>query len=203
MQIKGVLATAGAPSVGLSRVDGELVVRRQVKALKRALPASEVVVVVGHEWVAVSGAIGRQATVVENEFYDETHAPFSLAMGMMAAPADGYVIAYGDSLFDRRTVEALTHVSATTLQNCSREARARDVGVNVVDGMATRLGYGLPSKWAQLALLRKKEASLFLDVMSDPAAEKFLGSEALNAVLDRGGELEVVVADPRCGLRRL
>jgi len=69
---------------------------------------------------------------------------------------------------------------------------ADDVGLTVIDGYATILSLALAKpKWCKTVFLRDKELRLFKQFVLDKQNNKLFLFEALNFIIERGGELQV------------
>ena len=64
-----------------------------------------------------------------------------------------------------------------------------EIGVTVHQGLATRLGYGLKDKWAQICFFTGKELKLLKSVCKNRERAKLFTFEIINEVLDSGGRI--------------
>ena len=67
-----------------------------------------------------------------------------------------------------------------------------EIGVTVNKGLATRMGYGLDDKWAQISYFTGKELKLLRSVCKNRERSKMYTFEIINEVLDSGGQLKAV-----------
>jgi hypothetical protein len=69
------------------------------------------------------------------------------------------------------------------------------VGVTIVAGQVTAFEYGLDPHWCQIAYLTGREFGLFHEFCTRADRQICLGHEALNYILERGGQLQPVAID--------
>lgn len=184
------------PKALIKIAGGETVVARQIRLTRLAFPGAEIIVVTGFESDRLRRALPRDVRVVVNASYDETNVAHSLLLGIQhARPTASVLVVYGDLVFNTRAIEGLDKSTSSLIIDARPGSREDEVGVNVVDDEVMCLAYGLPAKWAQIALLRPREAALFREVAREPRRKRQFGFEILNEILDRGGTFAAHVPD--------
>lgn len=173
------------PKALIKVANGETVIARQLRLLKAAFPRSPVVVVAGFEAEKLSRHLLPQVKVVNNTEFADTNVAHSLALGLkVIPPTHSVLVVYGDLVFSRDMLDIQLGHSSLLVTD---QLRPEEVGVTVVGEQVSRLAFGLPLKWAQVALLLPLERQLFLAVANDPWNSRHYGAEVLNEVLEAGG----------------
>lgn len=171
---------------------GETVLSRQVAMLRRVLPFADVIVVVGYEADRVYRALPQWVRVVENEAYETTNVVRSIDLGIRAAVTDRVLVIYGDLVFNEAVLRNFPLQESAALVDHSAVGRENEVGVTVVDDYVTQFAFGLDSKWAHIIYLSGLELHNFKRFSADVDKRRCFGFEALNEVLERGGNLAAV-----------
>lgn len=182
------------PKALIELKNGETVISRQLELLRGVLPYADIVVVLGFESDKIQRVLPDYVRVVKNEHYETTNVSRSLELGMRASRRQKALVVYGDLVFNENTLVILRNYESSVVvcHNCPE--RHGEVGVNVVDDKVTTFSYGLPTKWAHIALLCQPELRLFKKAASDRMKRKYFGYEVLNEVLDGGGRLSPLIS---------
>lgn len=176
--------------VSLVDILGRTVIGRQVDAVRGAFPGAEIVAVLGPMADKVARSLPRDVKVVENEGYARTAVVRSLALALRVASHDRILVIYGDLVFNDVAVSCLPALrKSAILVDHSGQIGPGEVGVSSQGGWATRLDFGLPAKWSQVAYLEGRESALFRELALDPRNSTRFGWELLNDVIDGGGRL--------------
>lgn len=191
--------------------DGRTLLRRQIDLVRQVFGSPEIVVVVGHEADKVVKSLPDGIRVVENEFYDETGAARSVAMGMRATSAQSCLVVYGDLVFNRETLADVPKDRSVVILDSKGRIPHPDVGVNVDEGLVVHFDYGLQPRWTQIAMLRGRELALFKAFGVSSVRRRHLGFEVLNDVINAGGELvafenpdmEIAEVDSQADVKKL
>jgi choline kinase len=175
----------------------ETVLSRQLRILRETFPKADIVVVVGYEAERIIRTLplGMRLKVVENERYDETNVLRSIGMGLRAINHTNVMVIYGDLVFNSEAVTWATSNGSSLLVDTKGQIDEEEVGTTVVDGRVTNLSYGLDTKWSQIMYLTGRELDLFKRMAWNSDRRMWFGYEALNMVVDNGGNLRAI--EPR------
>lgn len=173
----------------------ETLIGRQVRILRATFPRSDLVVVLGHEAERILRVLPSGVKVVENERYAETNVLRSIGMGLRVVNGSRVLVVYGDLVFNAEAVSWAGSGGSSLLVDSRGQIDEEEVGATVVDGRVTHLGYGLATKWAQVACLAGRELELFKRVAWAAERRMCFGFEGLNAVIEAGGRFRAV--EPR------
>jgi choline kinase len=179
----------------LIKLGQETVIARQIRLLREVMPSAGFVVVAGFQHERLRRALPADIQVVLNKDYETTNTAYSIALGLARTPPRRpALVVYSDIVFSREVVMDLPLGRSFVVVDPSPANRDREleVGVNVVDGLAARLSFGLPAKWLHICLLAPREKAIFCRAATPPARRRYLGYEILNEVIDAGGQFEAI-----------
>jgi hypothetical protein len=177
-------------------VGPETVLARQIRLLREAFPKARFVVVGGYAVDRLRKSLPAGVKMVVNPNFETTNVAYSLYLGLRHTPANApALLVYGDLVFRAGALAGLSHKRSAVLVDAG-PGREQEVGLTVVDGLATRFDYGLPAKWAQVAMLALPEKAMFLRAAAGLLRAKHFGYEILNEVLDLGGEFAALTVPP-------
>lgn len=163
----------------------ETIISRQIAIIRECLPTADIVVVVGFEADKIARLLPSDIMVVENENYAQTNVARSLEIGLRACPARASLIVYGDLVFNRATLRNIRlDRSQIWIDTKGSFHAASTVGVNVHEGKVVHYAYGLPTKWAQIALLTGLELHLFRTLLARQDYRRHYGFEILLELVD-------------------
>lgn len=174
---------------------GQTVIGRQIEILRRLYGDPEIIVVVGHEAPKLQKVLPRGIKTVENARYASTGVSKSIELATRVASYDDILILHGDLVFNREAITLKPGVSAALVEGDGRLQNA-EVGVVVAEGHIESLGYGLPTKWCQMAMFSGDEAE-WLRRVTWYASGILAGFEVLNAVIERGGRFAASYCPPQ------
>lgn len=168
---------------------GETVLSRQLSLFRSVYPSSDVVTVVGFESEKIIEVLDASVKVVENEMYENTNVLRSIGMGMRVVDHDSIIVSYGDLVFNRGTIDTLTTGGSAAIIDTAGRMEEDEAGCTICDGRITHLAYGLPAKWCHIVYLTGRELGLFKQVAWHVQSRKWFGYEALNYVIENGGDI--------------
>lgn len=177
------------PLIELS--ESHTVIGRQQYILQRAYPKAEIIIVVGYEADTVMKSLSPNVKPVENEHYDTTNVVRSIGMGLRIASHNSVLIVYGDLVFNTPAIQIVGGNSVALVDNRGMIGE-EEVGATIVDGRITRLSYDLETRWAQIVYLTGKELEIFKRVAWNREHSRWFGFEALNKVIEIGGNIRAI-----------
>ena len=76
------------------------------------------------------------------------------------------------------------------LVDSGNQFEEKEVGITIVDGVATVLSYSLPTKWCQIAYLAESELCILKKLMmkNDFPSKTFLTFEVINKIIENNGK---------------
>lgn len=173
----------------LVEVNGKTILDRQLCIFNELYPSADIVMVTGHESELIQNTLPKKVCAVENEFHAFTGVARSIKLGLRACRNTKILLIYSDLVFNMETLTGMPTKKSWIIVDNQKRIRDEEVGVTVIDGSATVFGYGLPTKWGQIAYLTGKELELFCRATTHLNHTRYLGFELLNAILAEGGSL--------------
>ena len=171
---------------------GETILENQVKVLKAEFPQIEIVVVGGFEFDKLLKSKTTSIRLVENQLYEESNDIEDLRLGINNSQYDNVLVLFSDIYFNNLTDICL---KSTLLVDGNEKLTENDIGTTIVDNKATILSMGIESpKWAKVAFFTDKESKLLRQFISNRANGKLFLWEAINFILERGGQFNVKFA---------
>jgi choline kinase len=165
----------------------QTVLSRQLTLIEDVFPRARIFVVGGFEAEKIRRILPRGVIFIENKLYEETNVAYSLKLGLEACKSNRVLIIYGDLVFNKDVLSCININNESSLLIDSKEQFSdEEVGVTVVDNFVTRLSYGLPNKWAQIAYLTGNELEQIKKELDVKHYRRLYGFEIINKLLDVG-----------------
>lgn len=176
------MKSSGAKS--LIRIKEKTILEHQLQSLNNSLFDYYVVLVSGYESEAVMNSMPN-IIHVQNERYQDTNVMRSITLGLRACTCSQALILYGDVLFNHPMLDF--PLDKSTIPLIKRDGD--EVGACNKSGPITQLMYELPYKWSQMIYFNEKELTLFKQVAFNKNKEKYFVFEAINDVINMGGQI--------------
>jgi len=180
----------------LIKVGSDSLLSYQVNLINNLFTAPEIIVGVGvgANKIMKKGYPKDSVRLVENQNYSSTGSFETLRLVVNNCTTDTLLIMHGDLYFNAATLDSLDYSKSFVIVDSSGMLSKKEVGVTSVRDKATILSHGLPMKWGQIAYFCGKEFQLLKNVCnkSSEDTKKFLSFEALNMVINKGGNLYTV-----------
>lgn len=187
-------------SKALLEINGEPLIKRQIRLLEYTFPGATITVVVGHQAEKVCAILGKcypSVCIVQNELFQYTNVARSLYLGMIAAPAEHTIVVYGDLVFGKNFVLELAsdfylaNARESLLLTNTGHARSTEVGcTSHSDGTLINMDYGLKEKWCHAGYLLKSERDAFIKIAGKPESRKLFSYEIFNKMIDDGADIK-------------
>lgn len=187
------------PSAGLNRrmkkgpkalldIEGEKLIIRQLKTLKKVFPYGDFIVVLGYGADLIYPILPPWVRVVENEFFETTNVVRSISLALRASIAEQVLIVYGDLIFSRTSLLMPSSSSLFLLKGNPKS----DIGANIEDNKVVHMSYISELKWSQIVFLKDKELQLFKKYCYHRDNRMLFGHEILNMVMTSGGSFNPI-----------
>jgi len=164
------------------------ILENQIKIFQKLLPNSTIIIVCGFQSEILMDRCPEGIIKIENERYEETNVVRSLGMGLRACTKD-VLICYGDLVFNEECIENmnLNKSSVFTGKDIMKDG---EVGCIVNSkGKIENMMYDLDNKWGQILFLKGKELKMFKEACWNPENYNMFGFEAINKVIEQGGDI--------------
>ena len=164
----------------------ETILEKTVSNIKREYPYSDIIVVVGFESEKVIRSLPSFVRIVENQNYEKTNIVESVRIGINASAHENILIIYGDLIFNVYSIREITSSGTCVVFDSKNRFREEEVGLTVVEDVATTFAYGLPNKWSQIAYLENEAFGMFKTLCSDKRKNKLYLFELFNIIIESG-----------------
>jgi choline kinase len=166
--------------------NGETVISRQLRIMRASFPEASFTVVCGFDAERVRKALPDFVQTVENSEFATTNVARSIAIGLAQSQCRKALIVYSDLVFSANYLAGIDKLPSSVIVSL-QSGREEEVGVNVVDQRVMCLSYGLPLKWAHMAVLDRNEQDLFMSLALDKRRSRFFAFEVINESIEKGG----------------
>ncbi len=166
------------------------IIDKIISNVRKSYEFCDIIVVVGFESERIIKTLDRRVRIVENHSYEETNIVESIRLGINNSINDNALIIYGDLIFNINCIQGMTKNGSCVLVDKKNRFDDEEIGVTVVDGMATNFAYGLDSKWCHIAYLEGEEYESFRSLCQDKTKSKMYPFELFNIVMRSGGMLK-------------
>ena len=164
-------------------------IERQLEIIWSEYPGAEIFVVVGFEAEKIRKRLLRYPVrIIYNPIHEKTNVLFSIGLALQASIAKEIMIVYGDLIFNDFSIRGMKGKSKILLDE-KKSFKSDEVGLIYQNKKVTNFSFGLDCKWAQIAYLTGLELSLMEEISTKPEASQWLGYEALNYIIENGGEM--------------
>tara|TARA_R110002020_G_scaffold412253_2_gene621882 strand:+ start:260 stop:886 length:627 start_codon:yes stop_codon:yes gene_type:complete len=177
----------------LIRLDAnQNIIQRQIKIIQNNFTNYEIVLVTGFESDKLMKNTPDFLIKVENENYEKNNVVRSIGMALRAATTDKIVIIYGDLVFNEEAISNFKFEQSCIMIDESETMGEEEVGCNICDGSIEQMLPDMPNKWGQISYFIDKELSLLKKISWDKNKSHYFGFEAINEIIDRGGDFKAV-----------
>tara|TARA_R100000315_G_C5234304_1_gene145584 strand:- start:2856 stop:3596 length:741 start_codon:yes stop_codon:yes gene_type:complete len=172
--------------------DDTSLLERQLELIWAVYPKADVFLVVGFEAEKIMSKLDDYPVrFISNPIHTDTNVLYSISLALQACLSKEVLIVYGDLIFNESCIRNLRGRSRVVVEDAGMMKKT-EVGVCVQGKMAINFSFGLDTKWAQISYLTGNELDLFKHICLKRETSQWLGYEALNYVLENGGEIEAV-----------
>ena len=174
----------------LLKYNKKTIIDTQIEVFTSLFNKIEISVVGGFDINKIIKKVGKQARVIENQIYETTNNAESLRIGINNSLLDNIIFIHGDLVISPEIFNNVNMNESFILIDSNNKFDEKEVGVTVVDNIATVFSYNLPTKWCQIAYLAENELSILKKLFQrqDFSAKTLLTFEILNKVIENGGK---------------
>lgn len=165
----------------------ELLLDYQVKMIREVFTNSDIVVTVGFQADRVISHVDNSIRIIENQLYETTNQVEELRLALNVALTDHILIVNGDCMFNRASLAGIS-LGTTSLLVDSNPTHNR-VGVNVIDGYAQILAYGLETEWSEILYVSGNDLKLLRKLCKNRDLNKLCLFEIINRLIDKRGPI--------------
>tara|TARA_R100001163_G_scaffold15543_1_gene14046 strand:+ start:1079 stop:1792 length:714 start_codon:yes stop_codon:yes gene_type:complete len=179
------------PTCLLNANKKQTLIQKTIDNIKKVLPYSDIIIVLGFESEKVIKNLPRHVRIVENNSYEETNIVESLRLGINNSVTENALIIDGDLIFNINTIKGITSLGSSCVLIDSKDILKSDkVGVTVVENRVTSFSFGLDKKWGKIAYLQGKEFKMFHKLCCDRKKNKMFTFELFNIMINNGCDIK-------------
>lgn len=173
---------------------GKNLLNEQINMIRSELGEVEIIVVLGLNAEKVIKTLPENIKIVENENYKDSNVVRSINMALRVANNNNNIlVVYSDILFNKYAIHRTAkHGCSTIIVDNENQIEQNKIGVNIIDNIVSRFGFGLSNKWTGILYLAGKELELFRKEVSEAHHKKLFTYEILNNIIDRGAIIKPI-----------
>ncbi len=177
----------------LLKIGSKILLEHQVSIVRNAFLNPEIIIGLGVEANKVIKKLSGGIRYVENQLYETTGSAETMRLVVNNSDSDSILFFHGDLYFSQSLLENLDYSRSFVLASLST-MNDREVGLTKVKNKATIFSHGLDLKWCQIVYLCGKELKLLRQIFIKHSEEtkKMLTFEALNLIINKGGNIKVI-----------
>jgi len=177
----------------LLKIGSKILLEHQVSIIRNAFLNPEIIIGLGVEANKVIKKLSGGIRYVENQLYETTGSAETMRLVVNNSDSDSILFFHGDLYFPQSLLENLDYSRSFVLASLST-MNDREVGLTKVKNKATIFSHGLDLKWCQIVYLCGKELKLLRQIFIKHSEEtkKMLTFEALNLIINKGGNIKVI-----------
>lgn len=162
----------------------------QIEVLTSLFNKAEISIVGGFDINKIIRKVGKTVRVIENQMYENTNSGESLRLGINNSTLDNILFLHGDLIISPEIFDNVKMDQSFLLVDSGNQFEEKEVGITIVDGVATVLSYSLPTKWCQIAYLAESELCILKKLMmkNDFPSKTFLTFEVINKIIENNGK---------------
>lgn len=171
--------------------NNKTLLQHQIDCLRSQYVNIEVIAVVGYEADKIYRKKIHGCRFIENTDFENTGDYEQIRLALNNIENDKALVINGDMYFNHTSTNNLlqNHSYIHTTKNNNSKL---EIGVTEVDNQLSILSYGLNTKhWTEFAFFSEPELIRLKDVVFDRSKNKLLFMEAVNEVVNRGGQFKI------------
>ncbi|GAJ20352.1 unnamed protein product, partial [marine sediment metagenome] len=173
-------------------------IQNQLNIISQQFRYYEIILVTGFQAYRVMRDTPHDIIKIENERYEETNVCRSIGMGLRAATTNRVLIIYGDLVFNAAALNIKFNKGSSLIIDSSNTMTDNEVGCTISNGLVEQVLYELPHRWSQISFFVDKELEMLKQITWNPDNERLYGFEAINQIIDGGGQFRAIMPDGIC-----
>lgn len=176
----------------LLKYNNKTILDNQIEVILDKFPKSEISIVCGYELNKIVKKVDKRARILENQIYDSTNSGESLKLGINNSILDNLMFLHGDLVISLGIFKDINLDKSFILTDSSNKFDEKEVGVTIVNGLASVLSYNLPVKWCQIAYITGSEMNIIRKLLlrQDFNTKFLLTFEIINKIIELGGSFQ-------------
>lgn len=171
--------------------NNKTLLQHQIDCLRSQYVNSEIVAVVGYEADKIYKKKIHGCRFIENTNFETTGDYEQIRLALNNIENNKVLIVNGDIYFNHTSTNNLLQ-NYSYVQTTKNKNSKLEIGLTEVDNQLSILSYGLDTKyWTEFAFFSEAELIRLKDIVYDRSKNKLLFLEAINEVINRGGEFKL------------
>lgn len=163
-------------------VNNEPLISRQIRIIEDLYPNADIQIGLGEDYQDIKGILPRRVKHTYCADYMKNNTCSTLQQCLLKTKRHEFTtIINGDILFNHSAIENLNSNQIVVPTTFSKK---EDIGVNIVDGKATYLQFGLKNKWGQIFNFQDEHHRLIMNLLSNGDKSKWFLHELINVIID-------------------
>jgi len=168
----------------LIKIGGTTILERQIEAVSKYFSQCEFIFVGGIERGKMLSGLPPGVRFVENQLYETTNNVESLRLGINNSQYGNILFLHGDLFISTHFFKYFDHSKTCIPIDEEYQIRKEEVGVTVIDSVASCLEYTLRPKWCQMAYFNETDTKILRSVINDiPNVDTMLSYELINYMI--------------------
>lgn len=178
----------------LLKYNQKIILENQIETIQSKFNKAEISIVCGFDAQKIIKRVNKRARIVENQNYENSNSGESLRLAINNSFLDNVIFMHGDLIVSEQLFEHIDLNQSCLLIDTNGKFDEKEVGVTVVNQVATVLSYNLPIKWCQIAYLAEKEMNILRKLLlrNDINYKFMLTFEIINKIIELGGSFACI-----------
>lgn len=172
--------------------DKETLLEYQINILQTTFPKCEIILVVGFQADRIIKKCPPGIRIVENQLYETTNEVEQIRLALNCTLTENVLIIKDDIVFNAETLRSITRDKSCLIYDSKNQIDNENIGITVVDDVATIFAYGINTKWCHIIYLTKKELNILKSICNRRNLERLYLFEVLNTMLKRIGKMKAI-----------
>jgi len=162
---------------------GHTLLHKQIQAILQAYPKAEIIVVSGFESDKIARLKDNRFRIVENQLFQETNEVEDVRLALNNTHSNNILFIHSDLYFNHYTLHNLSSENSI-IYDSRLQLSEQELGITVVDNLATRLDFKLSKKWCNILSLNGKALDILKNLLNKSISHLYM-FEIINTILDK------------------
>lgn len=171
--------------------DGETIIQKQIKTIKKVYPNSDITVVIGHDCKYTLKYFAQYVNnirIIINEQFLNSNNSKSLYLALLSGHKSNVLVINGDILFDEEYIKNCIGSKPSLTIDDTKQITKDEVGVIINNNIIENISHGLNDIWSQIFFMREKEIFECKEILSIETNWNKYIHEIINDIIDSGSK---------------
>lgn len=180
------------PKSLLNITEKENILDYQVNTLKIAFPKTDIVLVIGFYADRMIKKCPENVRIIENQLFETTNEVEQIRLAFNNIFSSNVLIIKDDIVFGNHILNRLDRSCSCIVYDDTDIIDSDNVGVTVVDNVATVFKYNIDNKWCNILYLIEKDLLRLKTICSNRERSNLYLFEALNILIEKSVKLKAI-----------